>query len=112
MNSPAEETTPPSLGISSQQEALHWMTRAFIAWLFVYMVLQGQDGYFARTVDRISAGWVTLLFLNIPLQILLTLVTSGCAGSERPAVLRMGLWVGATNGVFILVHIILSVATA
>lgn len=111
MDSPTEETAPPSCR-SSSQEALHWMIWAFLAWLFVYMVLQGQDGFFARTVDCIDALWVKLLFLNIPLQILLTLVTTVCARSERQTVLRTGLWVGALNVVLVLVHILLSVATA
>ena len=88
------------------------MIRAFLAWILVYMVLQGQDGFFARTVDRIDALWIKLLFLNVPLQILLTLVTTISAGSERPVILKVGLWTGALNGVLILVHIILSVATA
>ena len=112
MSSPIEVTVPPARRSPSPQEALRWMNRAFLAWLVVYLVFQGQDGFFARTVDRIDANWIKLLFLNIPLQIFLTLVTSGCAYSERPPALKMGLWVGALNVVLILVHIVLSVGTA
>ena len=117
MDSPTEETAPPSRRSSSQKEVLLWMFWAFFAWFLVYMgqgymVPQGQDGFFARTVDRIEANWVKFVFLNVPLQILLMFVPAVCACSERPAVLRLGLWVGALTGVLVLVHIILSVATA
>ncbi len=108
----AGETASRGARSLSRQRILHWVVRTFLGWLFVYSVLQGQDGFFARTVDRIDAVWVELLFLNIPLQILLTLVIMVCAGSERPAVLRAGLWVGALNGILVLGHIVLSVATA
>ena len=108
MGSPAEE---PARRTSSQKRALDWMIRAFLAWLFIYMALQGQDGFFARTLDRIESLWVELIFLNIPLQILLSFACAVCAGSRRPAVLKIGLWAGALNLVLILVHIILSVAT-
>ncbi len=86
MGSPTEEPATPSRRSSSQKEALQWMIRAFLAWLFVYMTLQGQDGFFARTVDRIEALWVKLIFLNIPLQILLTLAgPSALAPSDQPS---------------------------
>ncbi|MCJ7580404.1 MAG: hypothetical protein MUP98_07700 [Candidatus Aminicenantes bacterium] len=102
----------PSGAKPSQTRTLHWMIRTFLVWMFVYMVLQGQDGFFARTADRIEVEWIKLLFLNIPLQILLTFVTSICAGSKRPVILKVGLWIGALNVVLIVVHIILSVASA
>ena len=85
MANPVEEAASRAVRPSSQKEVLQWMVRAFLAWLFVYMVLQDQDGFFARTVDRVDLTWVKLLFLNVPLQILLTLVITVCAGSDRPA---------------------------
>jgi hypothetical protein len=88
------------------------MIRAFYGWIFVYMVLQGQDGFFARTVDRIDVEWIKWLFLNIPLQIFLALLTSICNGTKRPVILKMGLLIGILNCILILVHIILSVVTA
>ena len=112
MDGPSEVNLPRSLRPWSQEQALYWMIRGFLGWLFVYTVLQGPDGYFSTTVDRIDADWVKFTFLNIPLQILLTFVTAACAGSERPAVTKVGLAFGALNGVLVLVHIILSVATA
>lgn len=107
-----EEAVLPLSRSDSQKSVLNWLVRAFLAWLFVYLVQQGQDGFLARTVDRIDALWVKLTLLNPPLQVLLTLATSACAGSERPTVLRLGLWVAGLNGLLILVHIALSVATA
>jgi len=112
MDRSTEDTTSSSGRFSPQRKVLHWMIGVFVAWLFVYTVLQGQDGFFARTVDRVEPWWVRLVFLNIPLQILLTLVTTACARSPRPAVLNVGVWVGALNSVLVVVHIILSVATA
>ena len=112
MDSATRDTAPPSPGSSSQREVLNWLIRAFLAWIFVYLLVQGQDGFFARTVDRIEALWVKLIFLNIPVQVLLTLAANVCAGSERPAALRVGLCLAALNALLISVHIILSVATA
>ncbi len=112
MTNPDEDVSLQAARSVSQKKVLQWMVRAFLGWLFVYMSSQGIDGFFARTVDRVDALWVQLLFLNIPLQILLMLVTSVCAGSDRPAVLRAGIWVGALNGALVLGHVILSVATA
>ena len=47
--------------------------RGFLIWFVVYMVLQGQDGFFAVTVDRVQSVWVKLIFLNIPVQLILTI---------------------------------------
>ncbi len=88
------------------------MLQAFLGWLFVYMVSQGKEGFFARTVDRVDALWVKLLFLNIPLQLFLALLTTVCAGSGRPTTVRLAFWLGALNCALVLVHISLSVATA
>ncbi len=112
MDSPTEEVVPTSSRTASHKKALNWLGRAFLVWLLVYLMKQGQDGFFARTVDRIDAPWVQLIFLNLPLQILLTLATSSCASSDRPAVLKTGLWIGGLNAILILVHIVLSVLTA
>jgi len=112
MGHTTEETAPRSKGPPSQKAILHWMNRAFLAWLLLYLWKQGTDGFFARTVDQIESGWIKLVFLNIPLQILLALVTAACASSEKRAALSAGVWVGALNGTLVLVHVILSVATA
>ena len=50
--------------------------RGFLIWFVVYMVLQGQDGFFAVTVDRVQSVWVKLIFLNIPVQLILTIIAS------------------------------------
>jgi hypothetical protein len=94
------------------EPVLRWLVRGSLAWLFLYLVLQGPDGFFARTVDRIDASWVGFSFLNIPLQLLLTVGTVGCAASERPLVRKVGVGIGALNATLILGHVLLSVATA
>ena len=111
MEIPTETTTEPALPSSPERVALDWLLRASLAWLGVYLVEQGLNGFFARTVDHIDNLWVKLVFLNIPLQILLTVVILTCSRSVRPAALRIGLVVGILNGVLILVHIVLSVVT-
>ena len=92
--------------------ALRWAIRAFLAWFLVYLVLQGQDGYFAITVDRVESLWVKLTFLNVPLQLALSLAAIACASSARPRALRTGLALAALNGLLIAGHVALSVATA
>ncbi|MAB79999.1 MAG: hypothetical protein CMJ89_11660 [Planctomycetes bacterium] len=98
--------------IEAQKVALNWLNRAALAWFAVYLWKQGQDGFFARTVDRVDADWVKFVFLNIPLQIVLTFAAASCARSKRAGVVRIGLGAGALNVVLILGHIAFSVSTA
>ena len=96
----------------SQQRSLHLMVRGFLVWTFVYMTLQGPEGFFARTADLVDVNWVKLSFLNVPVHLVLTFVVAVCAGSARPGVLRLGLWLGGVNVVLIAGHVVLSIVTA
>ena len=107
-----DETNASLRQASPQKVLLQRMIPVFFAWIFVYMFVQGNNGFFARTVDVIDATWVKLVFLNIPLHLLLLGVMSVCASYDRPAVVKAGLWAGALNAVLVLGHVILSVATA
>ena len=87
--------------------------RAFLVWFVVYMVLQGQDGFFAITVDRVQSVWLKLIFLNIPIQLILTIIASfGLTKGHSPATVRFGLAIAIVNSVSILGHIGLSIFTA
>lgn len=87
--------------------------RAFLVWFVVYMVLQGQDGFFAITVDRVQSVWLKLIFLNIPIQLILTIIASfGLTKGHTPARVRFGLAIAIVNSVSILGHIGLSIFTA
>jgi len=90
--------------------------RAFLGWLFVYMLLgrwlQGEGGFFGRTADRVDSPWLLWTFLNIPLQFLLTLAVMYCAASKRERVQTAGIWIGSCNGILVIGHIVLSVITA
>ncbi len=101
-----------SLSPSPRREALRRMSTFFLAWAFVYLVLQGQDGFFARTVDEIDVLWVQLLFLNLPLQLVLALAVGGAALSNRERVQSVGLWVAGLNTILIAGHVVLSIATS
>jgi succinate dehydrogenase hydrophobic anchor subunit len=86
--------------------------RGFLVWFVVYMFLQGPDGFFAVTVDRVQETWVKLIFLNLPVQLILALIASfGLTKGESPARTRFGLAVAIVNAVLIIVHIGLSVMT-
>ena len=87
--------------------------RGFLVWFIVYMFLQGNDGFFAVTADRVQSTWVKLIFLNIPIQLVLTIIASyGLTKGRSPARTRFGLAVAIVNTVLIIVHIGLSVMTA
>lgn len=107
-----KESPGPAPKAPSQQRVLHLMVRGFLVWIFVCVTLQGQDGFWAKTVDRVEAGWIKFSFLNLPLHLALTLVVSVCAASVRVGVLRIGLWAGVVNCVLIGGHVVLSVVTA
>ena len=96
-----------------EEMILLWFVRGFLVWFVVYVFLQGQDGFFAVTVDRIHSTWVKLLFLNIPVQLILTIIASyGLTKGQSPARTRFGLAVAMVNAVLIIGHIGLSVMTA
>ncbi|MEO2033481.1 MAG: hypothetical protein ABGZ35_15495 [Planctomycetaceae bacterium] len=103
-----------SNGLRSREEMiLLGFVRAFLVWFVVYMFLQGQDGYFAVTIDRVHSTWVKLLFLNIPVQLTLTIIASyGLTKGQSPARTRFGLAIAIVNAALIIVHIGLSVMTA
>ncbi len=110
-----EEARPgKSNGARSREEMiLLGFVRGFLVWFVVYMVLQGQDGFFAVTIDRVQSTWVKLLFLNIPVQLILTIIASyGLTKGLSPARTRFGLAIAMINAVLIIVHIGLSMMTA
>jgi len=110
-----EEARPgKSNGARSREEMiLLGFVRGFLVWFVVYMVLQGQDGFFAVTIDRVQSTWEKLLFLNIPVQLILTINASyGLTKGLSPARTRFGLAIAMINAVLIIVHIGLSMMTA
>ena len=109
-----EARTENSNGFRSREELiLLWLIRGFLVWFVLYMFLQGQDGYFAITVDRVQSAWVKLIFLNIPVQLILTIIASyGLTKGESPARTRFGLVIAIVNSLLIMVHVVLSIMTA
>jgi hypothetical protein len=98
--------------VHRQQRILINMYRGMLLWFLIYIIFSGNDGFFGRTVDRVNAMWVQMLFLNIPLQILLVGACAAAATSSNTFALRIGIAAGALNAVLILCHIVLSVITA
>jgi hypothetical protein len=108
-------TTPagaPDASRAADRKTLSAMLWALATWAFVYLVLQGRDGFFAVTVDRIESPWLASTFLNIPLQLALAFVVGACATAGTPRALRVGLWVGGIDLALVVGHFILSVLTA
>ena len=103
-----------SNGCRSREEMiLLGLVRGFLVWFVVYMFLQGQDGFFAVTADSVQATWVKLVFLNIPLQLILTIIASfGLTKGYSPARTRFALVVAIINAALIIGHIGLSLMTA
>ncbi|MDE0936890.1 MAG: hypothetical protein OSA89_13310 [Mariniblastus sp.] len=98
---------------SREEMILLGFVQGFLVWFLVYIFLQGDDGFFAVTVDRVQSTWVQLIFLNIPVQLILTIIASyGLTKGQSPARTRFGLGVAIVNAVLIIVHIGLSVMTA
>ena len=98
---------------SREEMILLGFVRGFLVWFVVYMFLQGQDGFFAVTIERVQSTWMKLLFLNIPVQLILTIIASfGLTKGQLPARTRFGLAIAIVNAVLIIVHIGLSMMTA
>lgn len=98
---------------SNERSALLWLIRAFMVWILFYIFYQGQDGFFAVTVDRVQTTWLKLVFLNIPLQLVLAIIASwGLTDSASVRTVRFGLAVATVNTVLIVAHIAISIATS
>lgn len=98
---------------SREEMILLGFVRGFLVWFVVYMLLQGQDGFFAVTSDRVQWTWVKLSFLNIPAQLMLTIIASfGLTKGKSPARTRFGLTVAVVNAILIIGHVGLSVIWA
>ena len=109
-----EKLAENSNGFRSREEMLLLgFVRGFLVWFVVYMLLQGQDGFFAVTIDRVQSTWLQLLFLNIPVQLILTIIASfGLTKGQSPARTRFALAIAIVNAVLIVGHIGLSMMTA
>jgi succinate dehydrogenase hydrophobic anchor subunit len=109
-----EKLAENSNGSRSREEMLLLgLVRGFLVWFVVYMLLQGQDGFFAVTIDRVQSTWLQLLFLNIPVQLILTIIASfGLTKGQSPARTRFALAIAIVNAVLIVGHIGLSMMTA
>tara|TARA_B110000495_G_C22962042_1_gene563986 strand:+ start:1054 stop:1392 length:339 start_codon:yes stop_codon:yes gene_type:complete len=109
-----EKLAENSNGSRSREEMLLLgFVRGFLVWFVVYMLLQGQDGFFAVTIDRVQSTWLQLLFLNIPVQLILTIIASfGLTKGQSPARTRFALAIAIVNAVLIVGHIGLSMMTA
>ena len=98
---------------SREQMILLGFMRGFLVWFVVYLFLQEPDGFFAVTADRVSSNWLKLIFLNVPLQLILTIIASfGLVQRESTARTRFGLAVAILNAVLIIGNIGLSLMTA
>ena len=97
---------------SREEMILLGFVRGFLVWFVVYMFLQGQDGFFAVTIERVQSTWMKLLLLNIPVQLILTIIASfGLTKGPSPARTRFALAIAIVNAVLIIVHIGLSMVT-
>jgi hypothetical protein len=83
-----------------------------LIWAFVYLVLQDENGYFARTVEQVESPWLQLTALNVPLHLALTVVMALCSASRHRLALKAGLVLGVVNVTLIAAHVVLSIATA
>ncbi len=104
-------TTPQGEG-GRERPMLRTMVASFLAWAFIYLVLQGQNGFFAITVDRVDSVLVKLTVLNFPLHLALMLAVFGCAGARSQRFQNLGLALGAVNTLLILSHVVISTVTA
>ena len=83
----------------------------FLVWFMVYLILQGDDGVFAKTSENINSTWIKFTILNIPLQLLLTALASIGLSKGSATRTNFGLLCAALNAILIASHIGLSILT-
>lgn len=107
------EPSTPQAQRWSERSALLWLIRALMVWVLAYIFVQGQDGFFAVTLERVEPFWVQFVFLNIPLQIALAVIASwGLTDKAGSRAVRFGLVVATIDTLLVLAHIVISAATA
>jgi hypothetical protein len=90
------------------------LTNVWLAWFCVYMVsgayamMQNRTSFFAGTLDHVESLWIKLVFLNIPLQIVLALVSSQLDKSSQVGMRKVGAVVAMINTGLIVLHILIS----
>ena len=91
------------------------LTNVWLAWFCVYMVsgsyamMQNRTSFFAGTLDHVESLWIKLVFLNIPLQIVLALVSSQLDKSSQVGMRKVGAVVAMINTGLIVLHILISI---
>lgn len=86
----------------------------WLAWFSVYGVSSfGGPGLpfvqmFSQTVDHVESFWVKMVFLNIPLQLVLSLLALLLWETKGPSARKIALGIAFLNTALILGHVILS----
>ncbi len=91
--------------------ALDRLLQGFLIWLLVYLVVQGEDGALASTVDFVDTRWLRLTFLNIPLHMALTLLTAVGASSRSSAARGIGWTAALLESVLLVGHVVLTLTS-
>ena len=92
----------------SLQQILERAIIGFLVWFFVYLFIQEEDGVFARTVDLVESPWLVWTFLNVPLQLGITLAIVGCLATRRQTWQRLGVGLSVLNTVLVVGHWVLA----
>ena len=74
-----------------------------------YAMMQNRTSFFAGTLDHVESLWIKLVFLNIPLQIVLALVSSQLDKSSQVGMRKVGAVVAMINTGLIVLHILISI---
>ena len=78
------------------------------AWFALYL-LSGST--FSGTVDRVSLGWIPFVFLNIPLQLVLTASAHGCLKVDNARTKRWGGILTTILLILVATHVAISLFT-
>ena len=108
----ARFTAPRPTPLEQARSTLKRLLVALAIWLVGYLILQGQDGFFAITVDRVDSLWLKLTVLNIPLQLVLMLGAGLCGQGLSVRAVRVGSALATLALLLAGAHVALSFATA
>jgi len=77
-------------------------------WLVLYFLL---GNIFSGTLDRMSFGWMGFVFLNIPLQLVLTFLAHGCLKVGNVRAKRWGGFLTTILLILVVTHLAISLMT-
>ena len=97
---------------SATQKLMHHLDKVWVAWFIAYFLLGGfalmnrSTSFLAEPVDHIANPWISGIFFNIPLQLLLVFTALSFRKTNHVALQRVGNFSACLVTILIAVNLV------